>query len=233
MSPRLLLLLSVLTALCFAAWSIHSGRWQVPERWNPWAPLRIEAAPNLLTRMKLARLARDPAQCLAVLGSAALRHTPLPDRDLGPGCRLENAVSISATTASVGRPFALACPAAVSLALWEHHVLQPAARAHFGRPVVRIEHLGSYACRNVYGREGARRSQHATARALDIAGFVIEGGQRISVLQDWDDGSTQADFLRDVHRGACRYFDGVLGPEYNAAHRDHLHLDRGPFRVCR
>jgi hypothetical protein len=25
----------------------------------------------------------------------------------------------------------------------------------------------------------------------------------------------------------------VLGPEYNAAHRDHFHLDRGSFRFCR
>ena len=28
-------------------------------------------------------------------------------------------------------------------------------------------------------------------------------------------------------------FDAVLSPDYNAAHHDHLHLDRGPFRMCR
>lgn len=39
--------------------------------------------------------------------------------------------------------------------------------------------------------------------------------------------------LREVHRGACRVFDGVLGPAYNEAHRDHLHLDRGGPRVSR
>ena len=38
--------------------------------------------------------------------------------------------------------------------------------------------------------------------------------------------------------GACRVFSTVLSPDYNAAHRDHLHLDtanRGPsgWRACR
>ena len=32
-------------------------------------------------------------------------------------------------------------------------------------------------------------------------------------------------FLRAVHEGACKIFGTVLGPEANAAHRDHLHLD--------
>ena len=29
-----------------------------------------------------------------------------------------------------------------------------------------------------------------------------------------------------------RWFDAVLSPDYNAAHRDHLHLDRGRYRAC-
>jgi hypothetical protein len=39
--------------------------------------------------------------------------------------------------------------------------------------------------------------------------------------------------VRDLHQGACGFFDAVLGPDYNAAHRDHLHLDRGAYRACR
>ncbi len=39
--------------------------------------------------------------------------------------------------------------------------------------------------------------------------------------------------LRDARRGACRFFDGVLGPDYNAAHRDHFHLETGGFGMCR
>lgn len=71
------------------------------------------------------------------------------------------------------------------------------------------------------------------AEALDIAGFVLEDGQRIRVLKDWPEAGERAAFLREVRSGACRFFDGVLSPDYNAAHRDHFHFDRGPYRVCR
>ena len=40
-------------------------------------------------------------------------------------------------------------------------------------------------------------------------------------------------FTRELRDGACGLFNGVLGPDYNAAHRDHFHLDNGPFRICR
>jgi hypothetical protein len=85
----------------------------------------------------------------------------------------------------------------------------------------------------VYGQESGRVSQHATANALDVAGFRLADGRRITVAADWADEGDEGRFLRAVRDGACRSFETVLGPEYNAAHRDHLHLDRGPYRVCR
>ncbi|HWK51031.1 MAG TPA: extensin family protein, partial [Steroidobacter sp.] len=60
----------------------------------------------------------------------------------------------------------------------------------------------------------------------------LEGGQRIRVLKDWEEDENGA-FLKEIRTGACRFFDGVLSPDYNAAHRDHFHFDRGPYRVCR
>ena len=112
-------------------------------------------------------------------------------------------------------------------------MLQPEARRVLGASVQRLEHYGSYACRNVYGREDGRLSQHATANALDLAGFVLADGRRITVARHWPGNGAEADFLQAIHRGACRFFNGVMGPEYNLAHADHLHLDRGPYRVCR
>ena len=129
--------------------------------------------------------------------------------------------------------FSLSCRAAVSLALWERHVLAPAAQKYFGQNVATLEHFGSYSCRNVYGRANATRSQHATAEALDVAGFVLEDGQRIRVLKDWEEGGEKAAFLKEIRTGACRFFDAVLSPDYNGAHRDHFHFDRGPYRACR
>lgn len=229
---KAVLALALLAALG-SGLALAAGLWRVPERWNPWAPLAIEAAPNLLTRYKLQRLARAPQRCLAVLRGTAWRFEPLPDTSPEPGCSLRNAVRVQATQLAVGEAFALSCPSAVALALWEHHVVLPAARRHFGAKPERLEHFGSYACRNLYGRPGAPRSRHASADALDVAGFVLGSGRRVSVARDWHGDDDAARFLHEVQGGACAFFDAVLGPDYNRAHADHLHLDRGPARVCR
>jgi hypothetical protein len=215
-------------------WLTIERRWLVvPDEWNPWAPLRIEQPINWLTRYKLARVSADGAQCLAVLETAAMRFDPVADREISPGCGFQNAVRVRATSAAVGEAFTLSCRSAVSLALWERHVVQPLARAYFETPVTRIEHFGSYACRNIYNQKDAPMSRHATADALDIAGFTLGNGKRVRVERDWGRQGLEALFLRDVRDGACRVFDSVLGPEYNAAHRNHFHLDRGGYRVCR
>ncbi len=205
----------------------------IPDDWNPWATLDIHAQPNLLTRYKLSRLTGRSQMCLDVLAAATMQFESLTDRATGEQCGFFNAVRVERTTSAISAPFSLTCPAAVSLALWEYHVLQPAAQARFDAPVTMLEHFGSYACRNVNGREGGRRSQHATAEALDVAGFVINGSRRIRVLADWEADDEEGRFLRDARNGACRFFDGVLSPDYNEAHRDHLHLDRGRFHICR
>jgi hypothetical protein len=58
------------------------------------------------------------------------------------------------------------------------------------------------------------------------------------VLRDWSGGGDKAAFLRNVRDGACDVFATTLSPDYNAAHRDHLHLDqalrgRTGGRLCR
>ncbi|MBF3247311.1 extensin, partial [Pseudomonas aeruginosa] len=50
---------------------------------------------------------------------------------------------------------------------------------------------------------------------------------------DWAGESADGRFLRRVRDGACASFNAVLGPDYNAAHRDHFHLDMGLWKVCR
>ena len=102
-----------------------------------------------------------------------------------------------------------------------------------GQPIARIEHYGTYACRNIYGQAAGRVSEHAHANALDVAAFRTAAGERIAVVSDFRDEGPRGRFLRRVRDEACPWFRGVLSPDYNAAHRDHLHLDRGPYRVCR
>lgn len=232
---RRVYLLALLCSL-LAAWvAQHPERWPtLPYAWNPLAPLRIDAPPDRFMALRMARLTNDDNACLTALETAGMRLRLVPDRVTGPGCGFDNAVEIRTSTVGYNAPFTLSCRAAVSLALWERHVLAPAAREAFDSEVAHIEHFGSYACRNVYGRETGRRSQHATADAFDIAGVMLRNGERVRVLGGWtSEDPRQRRFLQALRDGACDYFNAVLGPDYNAAHRDHFHFDRGGFRACR
>lgn len=183
---------------------------------------------------------RDPAaaqRCLIDLTLARARHATLPNRELGEGCTQWNAVSLGDfpgedRTIEPSGLGPVACPTARAFYGWARYAAAPAAEAAFGSTLARIETYGSYACRNVAGT--ARRSGHASARAIDVAGFVLADGRRISVEADWDgpDPAKRA-FLRNAHRAACGRFDSVLGPDYNAAHRDHFHFETGGWSACR
>jgi hypothetical protein len=122
--------------------------------------------------------------------------------------------------------------------MWEWNVVAPAAQRHFGTRVTAIEHFGSYNCRRMYGRDAGAWSEHATANALDIAAFRLADGRRVSVVGDWEGTSQERAFLREIRDGACPLFATVLSPDYNAAHRDHFHLDQADrggmgWRACR
>ncbi len=225
---------SWITTVAACAVLVCSGWWawqRLPDQHNPWVPLAFDDQPNWLTRFKLDRL--DAESCQALLATTPLQYSRLEDRDTDSGCELRNTVRVNRTALQIGSAVTLSCRAAVSLALWERHVVLPAAQREFGQPVQRVDHFGSLACRNVYGRSEGRRSQHASADAIDVAGFVIQGGRRPTVARNWKGDGAEARFLREIRTGACIYFDSVFSPDYNAAHADHLHLDRGPYRVCR
>ncbi|MGB3738299.1 MAG: extensin family protein, partial [Pontixanthobacter sp.] len=98
-----------------------------------------------------------------------------------------------------------------------------------------IVHYGAYSCRRLYGRTEGRWSEHATGNAIDIAGFVLDDGTRVMVLDDWSGSSDRALFLKDVRDDACDVFGTVLSPDFNAAHRDHFHFDQAgqDWGVCR
>jgi len=213
---------------------VWRGVLDIPNRLNPFAPLKIADEVNWLTRRKLARLERDGGQCLAVLAESQVSHRPVPNRTSDEGCGLSNAVEVSRSSVTLSRDFTATCPLTVAFALFERHVLLPAAREHLGQEVARVMHLGTYACRNINHRARGRRSEHATANAIDVSGFILADGQRVSVKEDWrGDDPRRSAFLRALRDGACRFFDVVLSPDYNEAHDDHFHFDMGPYRACR
>ena len=75
-------------------------------------------------------------------------------------------------------------------------------------------------------------SEHAFGKALDIAAFRLVDGRSISVLDDYYDKGAKGAFLREIHQKACDLFDVTLGPDYNADHANHFHLDVGIRRAC-
>lgn len=236
---RPLLWLTPVLLLAGIALSWHQGWLRPPSAYDPFAPLHLQDRPTFITTWKLMRLSQ-PAYCRAALATAQLEVTPVPDRETADGCRLEDVVRVSAAGSETGlrfnASFLASCPLAVAYAMFERHALQPLARKHFGQEVTQLHHLGSYACRNVRG--GSRPSEHASANALDIAAVTLADGRRISLSGHWRDRQAAASdpealFLRELRDGACRFFRTVLGPDYNAAHADHLHLDMGGFNICR
>jgi hypothetical protein len=209
---------------------------------TPWAPLDLAQPIGLFTGKKLVALTEDFPRCQALLDRAGVDYTVLPERREGASCGYADGLRFAGDDPRIApfRPASLgvACPVAAALALWQWEVVQPAAERHFRMRVSRIDHLGSYNCRRLYGRSSGDYSQHATADAVDIAGFRLADGTRISLVDDWSEGGAKAAFLRDVRDGACDLFSTVLSPDYNAAHRDHLHLDQAnrgamSWRACR
>jgi hypothetical protein len=208
----------------------------------PWTELDLAQPVGAFTGRKLTKLGGEAGRCRGLLRRSGVRFDTLPPRSNGGQCGYDDAVrfrsggalSLSYRPGDLGT----SCPVAAALALWEWHVVQPAALEHLGRKVASIDHFGSFSCRRIYGRSEGAWSEHSTANAIDIAGFRLEDGSRITVLGNWAKGGPKSAFLRDVRDGGCDLFATVLSPDYNAAHRDHFHFDqakRGEFgwRGCR
>jgi hypothetical protein len=206
----------------------------VPNHFNPFAPLRVTDEVDWLTRFKLSRLERDAPQCLRVLAQTPVVHRSVSDRGMGEGCEFDNVVEVSRSSIAFNRGFTATCSLTVAWAMFEVHVLRPAAQRHLGQKVTQVVHLGTYACRNINHGTGGRRSEHATANAIDLSSFLLADGTRVTVQNDWKGANPQRSaFLEAIRDGACGIFDVVLSPDYNEAHRNHFHLDMGSSRACR
>ena len=237
-------------------------------------------------------------------------------------------------------PAIITCDLAEGLYTWLKGDVQPLAKKHLGTDIIKIETMSDYACRNAYGRNGNKLSEHGKANALDIRGFVTANAKTAYVLENWgkpqreiiaelaaardveakrvaaqaaaekaaqanqvsskgttktapgvppsatasnqgapaagiarstiiegtakltvtlpgartpanpaalslapdklggpksrmSNAAAQEDFLHAVHASACRIFATTLGPEANAAHRNHLHVDMAERKVTK
>jgi hypothetical protein len=207
---------------------------RLPPQHSPFVPLDPQRPLGWATSRQLARLKADPAACRGVLERAGMRTTEIANKREGPFCGLIDVVAVERSSIVWSQaPLRLSCPMAAAVAIWERQVVAPAAERHLGSRVTRIEHFGTYACRRVVGSPSGLPSQHATANAIDVAAFRLADGRRVALREHWEAATSEAAFLRTIRDGSCRIFSGVLGPDYNAAHADHFHLDMGPYTICR
>ena len=227
MKGKTLLIVFILVAVATVGY-----RW-LPSHYNPFTPLSLDDPPGPITQYKLRRL--TPEACASLLSQAnqktLIRTQPVADS--AGACPLHNVVRVrDFGPVSLNSSFLASCPLALSSALFVSQQARPLTRTWTGNELVRIEHLGSYACRNIYHRPDARRSEHATAEALDISAFRLANGERVTILHGWRSTKTQP-WLQALLTASCGYYGNGLGPEYNAAHANHFHLGMRGFGLCR
>ncbi len=172
-------------------------------------------------------------QCIAKMDRIVARYALLPDRTFSGQCSALGSVQLRDIGTPVTNLGAMTCNLGYAFTLWVQSDLQVPAMGEFGSPVVKVETMGTYSCRNINGAATGKLSEHAFANAVDVSAFVLQDGRRISVQGGWNGDEREGRFLRTVRNSACRRFNTVLSPDYNALHHDHLHFDmgRGPF--CR
>ena len=203
----------------------------------PWHPLAIDDRAGLATDLKLGAIKLGPSGwCERLLDrSTTLQRTTLPAHDGDGDCGWTSAQHIrssSNATLTGQSPVAMQCPLAAGAHIWLTSV-DYRAREILGSGLKRVHHVGTYSCRRMYNRSTGPMSQHAYANAWDVTGFELADGRVVSVLKHWYGGGPLEEFLHAARDDACNIFGIVLGPEYNAAHRDHLHVDMGVGVRCK
>jgi hypothetical protein len=228
---RLLPILLLILGLAFAV--VRQGF--LPANWSPLPAIDLAQPDAWFVDWRLAQLKSNAELCGRVLRQPWVEAQLIPDADMKDGCGWASGVRLSAAGHARLHVDKVTCEMAAALSLWLAHDVQPEAQRLFGARVTSVQHFGSYACRNIQGNPkwAEMRSEHARANALDVSGLTLANGRQISVLRDWPRDGPEAQFLRNIHAKACRYFRVAIGPDYNDAHRNHFHFDRGVFSACK
>jgi hypothetical protein len=184
--------------------------------------------------MEYAPSKAETRQCYADLQRIGVAFTPLPDRNRGHSCSTIGTVRLDEIGVPVANLGAMRCGLAEKFTRWVRNAVAPAAYQMLGSQLVKVETYGTYACRNTVGTATARLSGHAIANAVDVAAFDLADGRRISILGDYHSSDPQVRaFMEAIHASACKRFGTVLSPDYNSAHRNHLHLEDDHANFCR
>jgi len=224
MWPRRVIVVSGLIGVLLLAWGCSSSKpvfiakpepWRLDEEHACLSSGLVRSNPSLISRAALG----GPSACGAA--QPFEMHAALGGRvQLRPAALLR-------------------CPMVPAIERWVQRVVDPAARLHFGVPLVELKVAASFACRPINNISGGRLSEHGHANAIDVSEFYLADGRVITVKAGWWGDMRERAFLRAVHGGGCEEFTTVLGPNADSYHRDHFHLDLarhgrdGHMRICK
>jgi hypothetical protein len=173
----------------------------------------------------------EPGACREALRRAGVVFTSLGDRAApgADGCGIPHGVTVTRGPTGIAYqpPLQANCALALDLADVER-VIQQEAAARLGARIVRIRTFGTYSCRVMRGWRSTW-SEHSFGNAVDVAAFDTSEGRAITVVQDFRASTPAGEFLRRVHDRlrAETKLSYVLGPDHDAAHHNHFHLDHG------
>lgn len=222
---------------------------EVPPEPAPAAPAEPEPEPLLDAWSMAAR--EDGQACREALKTQGYAFQSFPDRaqpDGKTGCGIPHGVVVvkGPTGIRYEPPITVDCALARSLAGFER-IVQEEAETHLRGKVIRIGNLGGFACRarnsrTVAGSPPNARSlsAHAFGSAVDVSSFGFASGVAAVIARDYGESSRSTP-ARDARRGFLRAVYGRLrsheadltyavGPDFNRAHHDHFHLDRGGWK---
>ncbi len=174
------------------------------------------------------------SQCLSNLKNRDVRFAINDGARRSNGCTTRNTILLERFGVKASNLGPMTCGLASKFINWSNGDVNQAAIRVFGSGLERVETFGTYSCRRVSGTRNL--SEHAKSNAVDISGFVLKNGHRISVLQGWRGNQDEQRFLRQIRDDACNQFGTILSPDYNEAHKDHFHLDnavRSSGSFCR
>jgi len=173
----------------------------------------------------------DGAACRSSLRAWGVPHSPLPDRPAPDAklCGIPHGVRVPRGPTGIAWQPELVLDCSMALLLPEvEAVVQRVATGTLGQRIARIRTFGTYSCRDMVGWLGTK-SEHSFANAIDIAAFDTADGKAITVLKDFYQPTPAGRFLRRLHDElrADTHLSYVLGPDHDAAHKNHFHIDHG------
>jgi hypothetical protein len=169
--------------------------------------------------------------CRSSLRAWGVTFSSLPDRAAPDAklCGIPHGVRLARGPTGIAYQPELVLDCSMALLLPEvETVMQRVASATLGQRIARIRTFGTYSCRDMVGWLGTK-SEHSFANAIDIAAFDTADGKAITVLRDFYQPTPAGKFLRRLHDElrADTHLSYVLGPDHDAAHKNHFHLDHG------